>query len=155
MFGEAAGRDDQLLASYTSGPDELAFDSLLDFPLFYAIKDVFVGEAPTRRLNERFERLAHPPYSEKSVTQLVTFLDNHDQPRFLAAENARGDVARLRQALVFLYSAVGIPCLYYGTEQGFNGGADPVNREAMVQRRAAATPGGHFNSRPPPSSLLF
>src|SRR5260370_16466159 len=129
MFGEAAGRDDQLLASYTSGPDELAFDSLLDFPLFYAIKDVFVGEAPTRRLTERFERLAHPPYSKESLTQLVTFLDNHDQPRFLAAENARGEVARLRQALVFLYSAVGIPCLYYCTDQGFTSAVDPFHPE--------------------------
>jgi glycosidase len=149
MFGEVADRDDQLLASYTSEPNERAFDSLLDFPLFYAIKDVFAGEAPTRRLTERFERLAHPPYSKKSVTQLVTFLDNHDQPRFLAAENARGDVARLRQALVFLYSAVGIPCLYYGTEQGFNGGADPFNREDMVQRRPAARPLDHFNAHHP------
>jgi len=149
MFGEVADRDDQLLASYTSETNGPGFDSLLDFPLFYAIKDVIAGEAPTRRLTERFERLVHPPYSKESLTQLVTFLDNHDQPRFLAAENARGEVARLRQALVFLYSAVGIPCLYYGTEQGFNGGADPFNREDMVQRSPAGRPTDHFNPNHP------
>ena len=80
---------------------------------------------------------------------MVTFLDNHDQPRFLATENARRDAARLRQALVFLYTAAGIPCLYYGTEQGFNGGSDPFNREDMVQRPPAGSPGDHFNPNHP------
>jgi glycosidase len=59
---------------------------------------------------------------------LVNFLDNHDLPRFLF-EN--GDVGQLRSALDFLYTWDGIPCLYYGTEQGFDGGVDPRNREDM------------------------
>jgi hypothetical protein len=38
---------------------------------------------------------------------------------------------RLKLALVFLYTCPGIPCLYYGTEQGFDGGRDPFDREDM------------------------
>jgi glycosidase len=34
-------------------------------------------------------------------------------------------------ALFFLLTEDGIPCIYYGTEQRFNGGNDPDNREDM------------------------
>ena len=59
--------------------------------------------------------------------RLVTFLDNHDQPRFLNSSTTN----RLAVALVFLYTSRGIPCLYYGTEQAFNGATDPYDREDM------------------------
>ena len=59
--------------------------------------------------------------------RLVTFLDNHDQPRFLNSSTTN----RLQVALAFLYTARGIPCLYYGTEQAFNGATDPYDREDM------------------------
>ena len=77
--------------------------------------------------------------------RLVTFLDNHDRPRFLNSANANGNTSRLDVALVFLYTARGVPCLYYGTEQAFNGGADPNDREDMFDghssrgRRSATT----------------
>ena len=53
--------------------------------------------------------------------RLVTFLDNHDHPRFLSSGNANNNIARLNVALAFLYTSRGIPCLYYGTEQGLSG----------------------------------
>jgi hypothetical protein len=37
----------------------------------------------------------------------------------------------LETALVFLYSSPGIPSIYYGTEQGFDGTTDPNDREDM------------------------
>jgi glycosidase len=59
---------------------------------------------------------------------LVNFLDNHDLPRFLFDKPS---VDALHDALFFLYTWDGIPCLYYGTEQQFHGGNDPLNREDM------------------------
>ena len=59
---------------------------------------------------------------------MVNFLDNHDLPRFLFGKS---DPAVLRSALMYLMTWDGIPCLYYGTEQGFHGGVDPKNREDM------------------------
>ena len=32
---------------------------------------------------------------------------------------------------IFITIIAGIPILYYGTEQGFNGATDPYNREAL------------------------
>ena len=77
---------------------------------------------------------------------LINFLDNHDVPRFLysatpsispsddeatrAAKIARGQL-RLRNALAYLLTIDGVPCIYYGTEQNLRGGPDPSNREDM------------------------
>ena len=58
----------------------------------------------------------------------VHFIDNHDVPRFLYQYP---DKTRFRNALAFLMTTDGIPCLYYGTEQDFAGGPDPSNREDM------------------------
>jgi alpha-amylase len=69
---------------------------------------------------------------------LVNFLDNHDLPRFLFDDAAYGGggatvdrEGQLRAALFYDYTWDGIPCLYYGTEQLFDGGVDPKNREDM------------------------
>ena len=77
---------------------------------------------------------------------LINFIDNHDVPRFLysatpalsesdseaqrATKRALGH-ARLRSALAYQMTIDGIPCIYYGTEQNFEGGPDPSNREDM------------------------
>lgn len=77
---------------------------------------------------------------------LINFLDNHDVPRFLysatpqispddsaEARSAKITVGhrRLRNALAYLLTTDGVPCLYYGTEQNLSGGPDPSNREDM------------------------
>ena len=79
----------------------------------------------------------------------VNFLDNHDVGRFLFREFFHADIAaltagqitqkdfdgvrrdKLKNALVFLFTEQGIPCVYYGTEQGLEGGNDPANREDL------------------------
>ena len=66
---------------------------------------------------------------------LVNFLDNHDLPRFLFDN---GDVEALNNALFFLFTWDGIPCVYYGTEQLFDGGVDPRNREDMWRGNSSA-----------------
>jgi glycosidase len=65
---------------------------------------------------------------------LVNFLDNHDLPRFMFEKD---DYAIQRVALMYLMTWDGIPCVYYGTEQGFAGGVDPKNREDMFRGNAA------------------
>jgi glycosidase len=65
---------------------------------------------------------------------LVNFLDNHDLPRFMFEKT---DPTILRAALMFLMTWDGIPCIYYGTEQGFAGGVDPKNREDMFRGNPA------------------
>ncbi|HWD18328.1 MAG TPA: alpha-amylase family glycosyl hydrolase [Verrucomicrobiae bacterium] len=128
MFGEVLDPSDKLCASFT-GPGLL--DATLDYPLFFKTQNVFArAQAGTAEISHRYEALAEN-YPSSVPPHLVTFLDNHDQPRFLSREFASHREERLRAALVFLLTAPGIPCLYYGTEQGFAGGNDPYDREDM------------------------
>jgi alpha-amylase len=59
---------------------------------------------------------------------LGNFISNHDNPRF---ESHVSDIALRKNALAMIYGVEGIPYVYYGQEQGYNGGADPANREAL------------------------
>ena len=48
-----------------------------------------------------------------------TLLEIHDWPRFLSANPNRGDL--IVSGLAYLLTAPGVPIIYYGLEQGFNG----------------------------------
>jgi alpha-amylase len=52
---------------------------------------------------------------------LGSFADNHDTPRFLSLTS---DPALYLNALTYTFTTVGIPIVYYGSEQGFHGGRD-------------------------------
>jgi len=71
---------------------------------------------------------------------LVTFLDNHDMPRFMSAG---ATPARVDMGLALILTCRGTPCIYYGTEQYLhndtNGGADPYNRP-MMEKWDTGTP---------------
>jgi cyclomaltodextrinase len=59
----------------------------------------------------------------------LNLLDSHDVPR--ALHMLQGDVGALQLALVLLFCLPGVPCLYYGSEAGLCGGAEPHCREAF------------------------
>ncbi|NES82268.1 MAG: hypothetical protein F6K10_13165 [Moorea sp. SIO2B7] len=63
---------------------------------------------------------------------MITFIDNHDLPRFFSLNADRGI---LPLAIALIMTSRGIPCIYYGTEQylynNTNGGHDPYNRPIM------------------------
>jgi alpha-amylase len=140
MYGESFDGDDSLIGSYTF---DGALDSVAYFPQKYQVYDnVFKyggATAGVRSLHEqRSENWgleAHEGGVGVAPVDLpMNFLDNHDVSRFLydAHELDLPDPeAALSQALVYLYTSVGIPILYYGTEQGFDGGNDPANREPL------------------------
>ena len=142
MFGEAFDGDDVLLGSYTKGDDNL--DSVFYFSQHYtAFRDVFVyahdpsRQGPTRNIenlwSQRAQNYGLTPKTKGANTvpakALVNFIDNHDVARFLFFAN--GDKLALRNALTFLLTEEGVPCIYYGTEQDFAGGNDPANREVL------------------------
>ncbi|MFB6265173.1 MAG: alpha-amylase family glycosyl hydrolase [Bradymonadaceae bacterium] len=140
MFGESFDGDMKLNASYTKNGE---VDTVFHFSQkFRVIDGVFAEGKPTREIEKLIEdrREAFPSTpkpmgptaaSGEGLTprqMLVTFIDNHDLPRFLYNKPS---VDALHNALVYLLTMNGIPCIYYGTEQQFDGGNDPFNREDM------------------------
>ncbi|MBW7982107.1 maltodextrin glucosidase [Enterobacillus tribolii] len=63
--------------------------------------------------------------------QLVMFnqLDSHDTARMLTLLNH--NTRRMKMALVWLFTWIGIPCLYYGDEIGLDGENDPFCRKTF------------------------
>ena len=153
MFGEILDGSDAKCGSYTGSQGGGAFklDSVLDYPLYFKLNSVFAtASGNTAQLESRYAALADN-YAPSAQNRLVTFLDNHDQPRFLSSGNANNNTDRLKVALAFLYTSRGIPCLYYGTEQAFNGATDPYDREDMFAGQFEQGPsvGDNFNMTHP------
>ncbi len=103
--------------------------SMLDFPLNTAIRNVFGSNANFSELDAVLTaEAANFTWDE----DLVTFVDNHDMTRFLTVNSNQN---RLHQAMAFILTQRGIPCIYYGTEQylvnNTSGGGDPYNRPMM------------------------
>lgn len=103
--------------------------SVLDFFMNIAMRNAFAYGGSMTALDAAVTKTgADYKYKEN----LVTFLDNHDMSRFLTANN---NSSLLHQALAFMLTLRGTPCIYYGTEQYLHndtgGGGDPYNRPMM------------------------
>lgn len=112
MFGEAFDYDADKIAEHTWPQN--AGVSVLDFPLKKAIAATF------ETADSDFAALATPlhltggPY--QNPYELMTFYDNHDMARMNASDNGFIDAHN------WLFTARGIPVIYYGSEIGFQRG---------------------------------
>lgn len=150
-FGETADSDEKI-ARYTGRfgndrDDLMGVDAALDFPLFYALSHVLKGFRSPETLARMYEHRKdlHRGMSGQGVMYsshgeasrfFVTFLDNHDQHRRFyhsAPPEEHAYDAQVSMGVGCLFTLQGIPCLYYGTEQGLHGmgGSDRSVREAL------------------------
>lgn len=126
MIGEVWWESPYEISPY----QDLGIDGLVDFPMYYAITDAFARGKGISYLS--WALATRDAYSDPDL--MGVFIDNHDVPRFLHQAEAAGASEpgqRLRAALGFMMSIPGIPIIYYGTESGMTGGADPDNRRDM------------------------
>jgi glycosidase len=144
LFGELVGSED-MYNQYIGPTTTVSVDgqniyyglnSVLDFPLYHILADVIKGKASPERLIERYQSLHQNALGRGDFGEfLVTFIDNHDQVG-QSLKHRFGKDATEEQVIAgigFLLCALGTPCIYYGTEQGFDGSGehDSTIREAM------------------------
>lgn len=119
------------------------YDAVMNYPLGTAALSFF--GAHTLRTDYKQNHLDYKPETAHSmavratkvltwydwaVTQVqLNMLDSHDMPRALWL--LKDDKRALVQALGFIFTMPGAPCIYYGTEVGMSGGTDPDCREAF------------------------
>jgi glycosidase len=120
--------------------DLVGVDAALDFPLRFVLPGVVKGFASPAALAQMYQ---HRKDVEKDVLSshgdatrfFVTFLDNHDVKERIRFEDPAAPTkfdAQVTLGLACLFSLQGIPCVYYGTEQGLHGrGSDEAVREAL------------------------
>ena len=155
-FGEVADNED-IIARFVgrNSPDGEGFgiDAALDFPLFNTLQSLARGWTPVEELRRVFlqrkqAELGLISSHGEAGRYFVSFLDNHDQPRRF---NTPGTPqAQVLLGLGLLFCLQGIPCVYYGTEQGLQGTRDAQGhptldspesvREALWGKPAAFNP---------------
>ena len=101
--------------------------SLLEFRLANAIRNT-LGSG-TMSMQDLYSVMVDREQSYKEINDQVTFIDNHDMPRFMTLAN--GNARALENAYVIMMTSSGIPTIYYGSEQYATGDNDPYNRGDM------------------------
>mgnify|MGYP001182305471 CR=1 FL=1 len=130
MFGEAFNYDAATIAGHTLPRNGNI--SVLDFPLRGKLVEVFEKPGSDFAELEKALYLQDGPYA--NPYDLVTFYDNHDMARMNASD------AGFIDAHNWLFTARGIPAVYYGSETGFmRGRAEHAgNRNYYGQQRIDA-----------------
>lgn len=106
------------------------FDAVMNYPFAEAVISLIAKQEI--RVQEFIEEINQNHVNYPVTVMDVTFnlLDSHDTARFLTL--AKENKHKLMQGLAFLLTYGGVPCIYYGTEIGMNGGHDPGCRKCMV-----------------------
>lgn len=120
-IGEAFSSDPYYIASFQGH-----MDATLNYDTYYMLKCAFTWCGAWNEMSMFHLRDAEADnklFGDSTIAGL--FIDNHDNPRFLSFNP---DWNILKNALSYIMFAEGIPFMYYGTEQGFNGGNEHYNR---------------------------
>ena len=120
-IGEVFDGNPDYLAGYANG-----MSGLLNYAIYYPMNRFY--QQQQRSSQELADMLDTVSAKFPDPAALGTFLDNHDNPRWL---NAKSDTSLFKNALAYVMLARGIPIVYYGSEQGYAGGNDPANREDL------------------------
>ena len=118
-IGEIFNGRKNYVASYQGN-----IDATLNYPLYFQLKDIFLNTHSMKELESFYT--AMQVFKDQSV--LGNFIDNHDNVRFLSVNS---DWRLFKSYINYNLASIGIPIIYYGSEQGFTGTSDPQNREAI------------------------
>lgn len=106
------------------------FDSTMNYDFRKHCRDFFAaGKLTARQFHSRIIQMLYR-YPAGITQGQLNLLDSHDVSRFLT--ECGGDVRRLNLAEVFLFTAPGVPCLFYGDELGISGQEEFAFRQAMA-----------------------
>ncbi|KAI0201364.1 glycoside hydrolase family 13 protein [Astrocystis sublimbata] len=119
-IGEVFDGDVDFVAGYSG-----TMDGLLNYPIYYPMNRFYQQQGSAQEMADMHDIIGS---KFPDPTTLGTFLDNHDNARWLSQKD---DTTLLANCLAYVILSRGIPIVYYGTEQGYAGGNDPANREDL------------------------
>ncbi|WP_379126966.1 alpha-glycosidase [Paenibacillus sp. sgz500958] len=104
------------------------FDSVMNYPFSGTVLEFFNGGMNGIAFGHRIGSLLMR-YPQQTNEVVFNLLGSHDTPRLLTCVGE--DKRRLKLAVVFLFTFMGTPCIYYGDEIGLTGNEDPDCRKCM------------------------
>ena len=127
LLGEVWHNDLRVVAAY----QDTGIDGFVDFPQNEHLRTSF--SKPNTSLGWLFASLDRNQAFYDRPELLGTFMDNHDMTRFTREilQYKHDPVVRWKLAMTYLFTAPGIPIVYYGSEIALDGGEDPDNRRMM------------------------
>lgn len=106
----------------------------LDAVMNYKLRDLLIDFFIKKIVNAvEFDQQLYnfrQTYSDLINPFMFNLLDSHDVPRFLTL--CKGNIKKMKIAVVFLMTYIGAPVIYYGDEVGMMGGEDPDCRRTMI-----------------------
>ncbi len=152
--GEVFNGDPTITSTFAAGVTRTGVDTGLDtpfdFPTYFALRDVFLKDAPISKLADvlRLDNLF--PHPER----LVPFLGNHDTSRFM--NDPAATLEKLHLAFTVLTTMRGMPQIYSGDEIAMQGGDDPDDRRDFPGGfPTTANDAFHAGGRTPEQSQAF
>ncbi|KAJ5221488.1 uncharacterized protein N7469_010375 [Penicillium citrinum] len=112
-------------ADYTC-PYQEVMDGVLNYPIYFPLLKAF--KSTSGSMSDLYNMINTVKSKCSDSTLLGNFVENHDNPRFASYTD---DMALAKNVAAFTIMADGIPIIYAGQEQHYNGGSDPYNREAV------------------------
>ena len=114
------GEDLQGAVPHVSRYQAMGMEAMLDYPLYYSIRDS-IGSGGSMRILA--QRLQEERVGFDNARKLGVFLDNHDMNRFISEAQRNGGDGRskLQVALAFALTIDRIPTLYMGDETAMEG----------------------------------
>ena len=108
-----------------------SLDGVLNYPFFNLIRDILFNQKDMFGIRNFYSDLGRNIDSTQ-LNYLANFCDNHDNARTLSWSGVWEDKKKHHKTCnAMAMTALGIPIVYYGTEQYFAGGNDPANRQIL------------------------
>ena len=132
QFGESLASSIPNQAAFTRNhmtalPFDCNLESTVDYQLHKAmltsLNESFGWNEGVNRLYQTYAQ----DYLYLNSDKLVSYLDNHDEDRFLSVVNE--DIAKFKMGLVWLLTSPRIPQIYYGTEIAMKNFKNPTDAE--------------------------
>lgn len=105
-------------------------DSIMNYPFKLAMVDFFAKNSISAEEFNSVLAVNRSIYMDSMTRQMWNLIGSHDTKRFLTECNE--DVQRMKLAIAFQFTYVGVPYVYYGDEVGMTGGDDPFSRKCMI-----------------------
>ena len=105
-------------------------DGIMNYPFKNATIDFFCKKDISGREFLDIMAANRMLYMDSITKQMWNLIGSHDTKRALTECDENKD--RMKMAVAFQFSYVGVPYIYYGDEVGMSGGNDPDNRRCMI-----------------------
>lgn len=105
-------------------------DGIMNYPFKGAMVDFFGNRTIDAKMFSEILAVNRNIYMDSITRQMWNLIGSHDTQRFLTECGEK--VERMKLAIAFQFTYIGVPYIYYGDEVGLCGGEEPQSRKCMI-----------------------